>query len=136
MKYRGSCHCGRVAYEVEGDPLFMQSCHCTRCRRARGAAHATNIFFKADAFRFTRGEDLVVSYKVPEAQFYTVAFCSHCGGAVPGVSKQRGIAVIPAGTLDTDPKMTPQRHIFTNYKTPWFEITDSLPQFPEGPPPR
>ena len=132
----GSCLCGEVAFEVEGEPMFMQSCHCTRCRRARGAAHATNIFFKVDQFRWTRGEDQVVSYKVPEAQFYTVAFCSHCGGALPRAYPQRGVAVIPAGSLDTDPQMRPQRHIFTNYKAPWFEITDSLPQFPEAPPPR
>jgi hypothetical protein len=42
--------------------------------------------------------------------------------------------VIPAGSLDTDPPMRSQRHIFTSYRAPWFEITDSAPQFPEAPP--
>ena len=131
----GSCLCGAVGYEMTGEPLSMQSCHCERCRRARGAIHGTNIFYKADRFRWSRGSDLVVEYKVPEARFHTVAFCRQCGGSLPKVSIERGIAIIPAGTLDTDPVMRPQRHIFTHYKAPWFEITDSLPQFPEGPPP-
>jgi hypothetical protein len=131
----GSCLCGAVAFEATGEPLSMQSCHCQRCRRVRGAAHGTNIFFKAPQFHWTRGQDLVAEYKLPEARFYTTAFCTQCGGAVPKVSLERGIAVIPAGSLDTDPPLRPQRQIFTNYKAPWFEITDAVPQFPEGPPP-
>jgi hypothetical protein len=131
----GSCLCGAVAYEATGEPVFMQSCHCTRCRRVRGAAHGTNIFYKAPQFRWARGEDLVAEYKLPEARFYTAAFCRRCGGALPKVSLERGMAVIPAGSLDTNPPMRPQRHIFTNYKASWFEITDALPRFAEGPPP-
>ena len=45
------------------------------------------------------------------------------------------MAVIPAGILDTDPPLRPQRHIFTNYKAGWFAITDALPRLPEGPTP-
>jgi len=37
---------------------------------------------------------------------------------------------IPAGTLDDDPGIRPQGHIFVEFKAPWFEITDPLPQFP------
>jgi hypothetical protein len=132
---QGSCLCGEVAYEVTGEPLFMQSCHCQRCRRARGAAHGTNIFYKAGQFRWTRGEELLSEYKLPEAKFYTTSFCRQCGAAMPRVSRERDLAVIPAGSLDTDPQMRSQRHIFTSYKASWFEITDSTPQFPEAPPP-
>jgi len=131
----GSCLCGEVAFEVTGEPVVMQSCHCSRCRRARGAAHATNIFYKTDQFRWTRGEELVADYKVPEAKYYGVAFCRKCGSALPRVSRERNIVVTPAGSLDTDPQGRSQRHIFTSYKAPWYEITDSVPRFPEGPPP-
>ncbi len=131
----GSCLCGAVAFEAAGEPMFMQSCHCMRCRRARGAAHGTNIFFKASQFRWIRGEDRIAEYKLPEARFHTIAFCRTCGGAVPKISAERGISIIPAGILDTPAPIQPQRHIFTNYKAPWFDITDSIPQFPEGPPP-
>src|SRR5581483_10529788 len=77
----GSCLCGAVAYEVTGQPMFMQSCHCQRCRRARGAAHGTNLFYKMDQFRWTRGAEMVSEYKLPEARFYTVSFCRQCGSA-------------------------------------------------------
>jgi len=129
----GSCLCGAVAFEAAGEPMFMQHCHCTRCRRVRGAAHGTNIFYKAAQFRWTRGAELVSEYKFPEARFYTVGFCRQCGGALPKVTPG-AVAAIPAGTLDTDPPIRPQRHIFTHYKATWFDITDSLPQFAEAPP--
>jgi hypothetical protein len=130
----GSCLCGAVAYEATGAPMFMQSCHCLRCRRARAAAHGTNVFYKASQFRWTRGSEWLAEYKLPEARFYTTSFCRQCGGAMPKVAVERGVVVIPAGSLDTDLPMRPQRHIFTNYKASWFEITDSLPQFAEAPP--
>ena len=33
MKYRGSCHCGGVAFEVEGEIESGLSCNCSMCRR-------------------------------------------------------------------------------------------------------
>ena len=31
--YEGSCHCGRVRYEVEGDIGSAMSCNCSICQR-------------------------------------------------------------------------------------------------------
>ena len=33
MKYSGSCHCGRVAFEVEGVIDQAMACNCSMCRR-------------------------------------------------------------------------------------------------------
>jgi hypothetical protein len=33
MKYRGSCHCGRIAFEVEGEMAEVMSCNCSMCQR-------------------------------------------------------------------------------------------------------
>ena len=33
MKYQGSCHCGQVAFEVEGDLTGVMSCNCSMCQR-------------------------------------------------------------------------------------------------------
>ncbi|HKE93221.1 MAG TPA: GFA family protein [Povalibacter sp.] len=129
----GSCLCSHVAYEVSGPPLRMVHCHCSRCRRGRSSAHATNLAYGIDGFRFVRGESHVVTYKVPGARHFAVGFCSHCGGAVPHLSPERGIVIVPAGSLDTDPGVRPDAHIYVSYKADWFAITDDLPQFSEGP---
>jgi hypothetical protein len=33
MKYNGSCHCGRTAFEVEGDLQQAMECNCSHCSR-------------------------------------------------------------------------------------------------------
>jgi len=33
MNYRGSCHCGQIAFEVSGDIGEVMSCNCSMCQR-------------------------------------------------------------------------------------------------------
>ncbi len=131
---RGSCLCGDVAYVVEGLPLRVYNCHCGRCRKARGAAFATNLFTSADGVRFTRGEDRIALFRLPGAQFFAQAFCRGCGSPMPRIEPARGLAIVPMGGLDDDPGARPDRHIFTASKAPWYEIADDLPQYAERAP--
>jgi hypothetical protein len=134
-KPRGSCLCGGVAYLVEGEPVRWWLCHCSRCRKARGAAYASNLFTAADGVRFVQGQDLVTSYKVPEAKVFAQAFCRTCGAPMPRIDRGRDLAIIPTGTLDDDPGAHPQAHIFVASKAPWDVIADDVPQHAEYPPP-
>ena len=131
---RGSCLCGSVAYVIEEKPFMARYCHCSRCRKARGAAHASNMLTRVEDVRFTRGADLIKSYKVPEAKFYTQSFCTTCGSPVPRLDTGRHIAIIPMGSLDDDPGIRPSEHIWAESRAPWFQIADSLPQHPGAPP--
>ena len=131
---RGSCLCGGVAYEA-GAPKAMIHCHCTRCRKARGAAHGSNVFADPTDFHYTRGESLLRRFKVPDAQRFTTVFCGECGGSLPGAPGASPSVVIPAGSLDDDPGPLPQIHIFVQDKAPWFAIHDELEQcagYPAG----
>ena len=33
MQYHGSCHCGNVAFEVEGELSGAMACNCSICSR-------------------------------------------------------------------------------------------------------
>jgi hypothetical protein len=88
-----------------------------------------------DGIRFTRGADRVVTYKLPEAKFFSQAFCRDCGSPMPRLDRERNIAIVPMGTLDDDPGVRPSEHIWTESKAPWFEIADRLTQRPGPPPP-
>ena len=33
MNYKGSCHCGKIAFEVEGDLEQAMECNCSYCSR-------------------------------------------------------------------------------------------------------
>ena len=82
---RGSCLCGDVAFELRGTPLRMTNCHCSRCRRGRSAAHATNLVYPLDAFSWVRGESQVADFQLPDARYFGTAFCRRCGSDVARV---------------------------------------------------
>jgi len=115
----------------------MVNCHCEKCRRARSAAYASNLFVPARQFRWTRGESQVVSYRLPGTSAgasFSTAFCRRCGSDLPRATRGDAVVVIPAGSLDGDPGIRPQAHVFVDEKASWFEITDDLPQYRELPP--
>ena len=127
----GSCLCDGVAYRVQGTIDLIRHCHCSRCRRARSAAHATNGFVEPARFQFVRGEELLDFYKIPEADRFTQTFCRQCGSAMPRAFPNRPYVVIPMGSVDGDPGGRPKEHIFVGWMAPWYEITDALPQHDE-----
>ena len=54
MAYSGSCHCGAVTFEVDGDiPANAVSCNCSHCRR-KGFLWS---FLPAKLFKLTSGQD-------------------------------------------------------------------------------
>jgi hypothetical protein len=130
---KGSCLCGAVKYEVIGEATRFFHCHCSRCRKATGAGHASNLFVQPGELRWLQGEDQVRSFKLPEAKRFTNTFCATCGGRVPRQAPGTDVVLIPAGSLDVDPPIKPQARIFTAWSASWSCSGDRLPAFPELP---
>lgn len=114
---------------MTGTPIRVAHCHCSRCRKARGTAHATNIALPIEGVRFVRGAELLTTYRVPDAKYFTHVFCRVCGSSMPNLEEARSIAIVPMGSLDDDPGFRPERHIHVGSKAPWDEIHDDLPRF-------
>lgn len=131
---RGSCLCGGVTYVMTAKPLRCRTCHCSRCRKLGSAAHVSWLVTPEDGVRFTRGEDLLASYKVPEARYFRSVFCKVCGSPMPRRDAERGIVVVAMGSFDDDPGVRPGSHIYAGSRAPWDVIGDGLPQFDEMPP--
>jgi hypothetical protein len=119
---------------MTGTPRGATHCHCSRCRKTRGTANATNLIVALDGLRFLRGEELLVKYRHPEAKFFAHWFCQVCGSTMPRFDEGRGFTVVPMGSFDEDPVARPERHIHVGSKAPWDVIHDDLPQFEAGPP--
>jgi hypothetical protein len=128
---KGSCLCGAVSYQTTGNPIAFDFDHCSRCRKSSGSAFKAELVIKSTDFRWVTGQSLVKVYELPVREKppgYRRAFCVMCGSPVPTVDDD--ITNIPAGTLDDDAEIRPQRHIFVARKAAWFEITDDLPRVP------
>ena len=131
--FRGSCLCGAVEFEADR-PQEFRYCHCSRCRKSRGSAFAANMFVQPGDFRWLRGQDQVIRYRMPNTQRFGNWFCRTCGSLVPREVAVLNVMLIPAGSLDDDPGVRPAYHIFVGSKAAWEEITGNLPQNSEYPP--
>ncbi|MDP6706675.1 MAG: GFA family protein [Alphaproteobacteria bacterium] len=129
----GSCLCGGAVFEVTPPFSVVHNCHCTRCRKARAAAHTTNGFVQAEDLLYLKGVELLVRFKVPEAERFSQTFCRVCGAGMPRADATSGSIAVPLASLDDDPGQGAEDHIFTAYKAPWYDFADGIPQFPEGP---
>ncbi len=129
---RGSCLCGRVRYELDGAPRFINHCHCAMCRKAHGAAFGSFLHADGTRFRWVAGEENVTRY--PSSPGNVRAFCATCGSNVPVLEDAGAHVIVPAGTLDDDPLVRPVVHIHVGSRAPWHTISDGLPQFAAFPP--
>jgi hypothetical protein len=121
----GSCLCGGVKYEISGPLLRAMHCHCSMCRKVQGAAFRSLARVRAGALRWVQGEELIKYFESSPGFFR--GFCSMCGSPIANKRGPDEIG-IALGTLDDDPGLRPERHIYVASKAPWFEITDDLPQ--------
>ncbi len=128
----GTCACGSVAYEITPPFQFFQYCHCSRCRKRSGAAHAANILLNRDQFTWTQGEELVNRWEHPAAVRFCNAFCTVCGSKLPWATRSGESVLVPAGTLDDAPTVLPERNIFWKSKAAWYREVGTLPKFDES----
>ncbi|WP_411358648.1 MULTISPECIES: GFA family protein [unclassified Pseudidiomarina] len=115
--HRGSCLCGTVSFTVEGDFDSFYLCHCKRCQKDTGSAHAANLFSQSAQLIWLAGEDAVTSFTLPDSR-HSKSFCKHCGSALPN-TQNGGMLVVPAGCLDTEVKLMPTAHLFTASSANW-----------------
>ena len=90
MSYKGSCHCGRIAYEVEGSIVGAVACNCSICQRKGWL-----LWFvpKAD-FTLKTPEDAAATYTFNK-HIIQHKFCPVCGTAPYAEGKdQEGNATI------------------------------------------
>ena len=85
-KYEGSCHCGKIRFEVKGKLEGLMRCNCSICRRR---AHVL-WFVPKDNVTFLAGEDEMGEYQFGE-KIITHRFCKHCGVAILSDGEMNGI---------------------------------------------
>lgn len=74
MKFKGSCHCGKVAFEVEGEVKQAMACNCSICQRKGSLMW----FVSRDSLRLLTPEQDASTYLFNK---HVIAhrFCAACG---------------------------------------------------------
>jgi hypothetical protein len=128
----GSCLCGEVRFEIVGDFEGFFLCHCGRCRKDTGSAHAANLFSSTARINWLSGRANVKTFRVPATR-HEKSFCSECGSALPRVQMNGALLVVPAGSLDSALETRADAHIFVASSANWDRRLEEIPKFDELP---
>jgi hypothetical protein len=119
----GSCLCGAVRFEVDGDFDRISQCHCTSCKKLSGGVGTVNGRARTNAIRILEGADVVRTYQPEEGSAKT--FCSVCGSNLFGGGwPQSEFASVRLTTLDGAPQRKPDLHIYVRSLAPWETLPD------------
>jgi len=132
---QGGCRCGRVRFEVAGEPLLTMACHCTGCQHMTASAFSLSEGYSADAFRVVSGETVIGGIHGPSRHFH----CDHCKSWIytepEGVE---GFVNVRSTMFDQPRREPPYVEVYVGEALPWAVIGspksyDSLPAIDEWP---
>lgn len=124
--HSGSCLCGAVRIEVEGELPGPDACHCSQCRKTSGHVWASTDVPRA---RVTiRGDDAVTWYRSSEK--VRRGFCATCGSALFWDPLGQDYIGIAMGAFDPPTGTHLAIHVHVADKSDYYDITDGVPQKP------
>jgi len=120
----GSCLCGAVRFEVEGELREPDACHCSQCRKQSG-----HFWVSTDVPREAltiKGEENVRWYQSSES--VRRGFCGNCGSVLFWDREGAERIAIGMGAFDAPTGTRLGKHIFVSQKGDYYDIMDGLEQ--------
>jgi hypothetical protein len=124
MKHQGSCFCGAVGVEAEGEPQAMGYCHCNSCRSWSGGPINAFTLWQPDKVRVTAGEEKIGTFA--KTDFSHREYCTVCGGHLLTRHPTLALVDVCASSIPTFPF---KAGVHLNYAETVLPIRDGLPKF-------
>ncbi len=130
----GSCLCGNISYEYNGELGPASYCHCTDCRKVTGSAFIVSVRLDIKFFKITSESKTKSFTKMADSgNSITRAFCPDCGSPIFTTSeKATGYIWVRAGTVDNPELIKPVHQYWTDSKVDWAEIPEGITSFNKG----
>jgi hypothetical protein len=133
MHVDGECHCGRIAYEAEIDPLRSAICNCTDCQIFSGSPWRASVPARAEEFRMLRGVPKTYVKTAENGNRRLQAFCGDCGSAIYATTPEnQTIFNLRLGALKQRADLPPKRQIWMDSALPWAHDVTNVPGVPRG----
>ena len=123
---KGSCNCGAVTFEVEGDIPPPDACHCVQCRKFSG-----HVFVSTDVPRARltlHGEENITWFSASEK--VRRGFCSVCGASLLWDPVHHDWIGIAMGAFDGPTNTHIAIHVFVEEKGDYYALNDGIPHKP------
>lgn len=126
--HKGTCFCGAVEIEAEGDPAAMGYCHCESCRHWSAGPINAFTLWPPEKVKITKGEEYVATYnKTPNSDR---KWCTKCGGHLMAGHPGLNLTDVYAAILP-DVTFTPGIHV--NYAETVLPMKDGLTKMKDFP---
>ena len=123
--FAGSCQCGAIRYELEGQIYRLNICHCEDCQKQSGSAFGMSLVIPNETFRLTSGELKTFELTAESGRTKTCAFCADCGIRI--YNRTSALMSVKPGTLDDRSWLVPDGHYYTRSQQGWFALPDGVP---------
>lgn len=128
--HRGSCFCGAVEVEVQGEPAVAGICHCESCQRWHASPITAFALWPREAVRVVQGEESLGVFNKSGGS--DRRWCTKCGGNIMNEKPEMGMVSVYATVLSpSDLLHRPQLHLF--YAERAIDIPDGLPKYADVP---
>lgn len=127
----GACLCGQASFEIEGEFDLFLFCHCTYCQKDTGTIHGANLISHTAKLKWLSGEEHTKIYNLKGTR-HTKCFCQNCGSALPYMYEGKTL-VLPAGSIEFVPSITPTAHIFYESRAKWEDGLAKVQKFDQFP---
>ena len=125
--HTGSCLCGAVKFQVEGELRPPDGCHCIQCRKTSGHYWASTDVPRKSLK--VEGEFNVAWYRSSEK--VQRGFCSTCGASLFWDPIHKDFIGVAMGAFDAPTNTKLAIHIYVADKGDYYDIKDGLPQNPQ-----
>jgi hypothetical protein len=127
----GQCSCSQVRFIVNDEFEYAFYCHCSRCRARTGSVFAAIAGVSIEKLAVIAGhEHLLLEGECSDGYG---ARCRRCYSFLFAAVRARSYLHVSLGVLLDTPTRLPDHHIYVGSKVPWYQISDSLPQYEELP---
>ena len=126
----GSCLCGAIRYEVNGELREVVNCHCSLCQKFHGHYGAYTAAKREDV-KITNNNDLLVWYRSMKNSARR-GFCVICGSSLFWDLDGATTISIAAGTLDQPTDLRTAKDIYIAEKGDYYCLGPQLEKFERG----
>ena len=124
-KLEGGCFCGKIRYQISGDPVLQLYCYCKDCLAITGTDGYAGYMVKNENFSLIEGNPRTHEKIAKDGRTVKRHFCGTCGSNLWGET-EFGLISVAAGTLDNPDEFSPSCKAFAHDAPKWARIPDGL----------
>ncbi|WP_341678457.1 GFA family protein [Niveibacterium sp. SC-1] len=131
--YTGGCACGEIRYEISGEPIFQNHCHCLDCQHKSGTGHGSYLTFPRGGVK-VQGRAAHWDMIADSGNVKTRAFCPTCGSPVyMTFAAMPEIFTVHATSLDDPDRFRPHAVTYNFRAHSWDHVDPTLTKFERMP---